>query len=182
MADSFNQLLGKAFYQAGQVMADHALTPNAAPLHKKLDLIVEMLDPQGNRVIVTPETESVITVNSATHAPATTVITKLGMSLHTVVGMDKNTGQTISHWRHLHQSISTILFTPIGSRVMRRDFGSGLFERIDQPMNEANLLKLFMTMAEALDRWEPRFKLKRVVTSSPTYDGRLRFALKGELV
>ena len=45
-----------------------------------------------------------------------------------MTGMDRETGKSLSGIEHLRQSIRDILTTPIGSRVMRRDYGSRLFE------------------------------------------------------
>ena len=52
--------------------------------------------------------------------------------------------------------------TPLGSRVMRRDYGSLLPELIDQPFNDATRMRLFGATALALMRWEPRIRLIRV--------------------
>ncbi len=69
----------------------------------------------------------------------------------------------------MHQSIRDILTTPIGSRVMRRDYGSRLFDLIDAPLNRSTLTDLYAATAEALARWEPRFQLTKVkaVAASP---------------
>ncbi|HEN3606819.1 TPA: baseplate assembly protein, partial [Yersinia enterocolitica] len=40
------------------------------------------------------------------------------------LGMSRNTGQTITDADHISQSIADILITPVGSRVMRRAYGS----------------------------------------------------------
>ncbi|MDR1229696.1 MAG: GPW/gp25 family protein [Azoarcus sp.] len=53
-------------------------------------------------------------------------------------GMDAETGRTTSDLAHVRQSIRKILTTPIGSRVMRRGFGSRLSDLVDAPLNEAN--------------------------------------------
>ncbi|MGL5293614.1 MAG: GPW/gp25 family protein, partial [Aeromonas sp.] len=42
-------------------------------------------------------------------------------------GMNATTGRTISSTDHIIQSVRDILITPVGSRVMRRDYGSELF-------------------------------------------------------
>ena len=81
-------------------------------------------------------------------------------------GISATTGQPLSGIDHLRQSIRDILTTPIGSRVMRRDYGSRLFELVDAPMNRSTLLDIYAAAAEAIARWEPRFKLQRVVASS----------------
>lgn len=93
-------------------------------------------------------------------------------------GMDNTTGRGLDGLGHLFQSIRDILTTPIGSRVMRREYGSRLFELIDRPVNSALLVDIYAAVAEALDRWEPRFKLTHVVATFAE-PGRLEIDLKG---
>lgn len=81
-------------------------------------------------------------------------------------GTSALTGKPLDGRDHLRQSIRDILTTPIGSRVMRRDYGSRLFELIDAPMNRSTLLDIYAATAEAIARWEPRFKLQAVQASS----------------
>ncbi len=50
-------------------------------------------------------------------------------------GMSNKTGKELEGIEHLKQSIIDILTTPIGSRIMRREYGSRLFELIDRPIN-----------------------------------------------
>jgi uncharacterized protein len=68
------------------------------------------------------------------------------------VGMSATSGAALSDMAHLRQSIATILFTPVGSRVMRRSFGSLLPELIDQPDNPTTRVRLFAAVAGALMR------------------------------
>ena len=77
-------------------------------------------------------------------------------------GTDATTGKTLSGLDHLRQSIRDILTTPLGSRVMRREYGSRLFDLVDNPLNDATIIELFAATAEALLRWEPRIKVQRV--------------------
>ena len=79
-----------------------------------------------------------------------------------MIGMDAATGVALAGDAHLAQSIGDILSTPIGTRVMRRDYGSMLFELIDAPLNAATKILLFAATALALRRWEPRLLLTRV--------------------
>lgn len=81
-------------------------------------------------------------------------------------GTSALTGKPLDGRDHLRQSIRDILTTPIGSRVMRRDYGSRLFELIDAPMNRSTLLDIYAATAEAIARWEPRFKLQTVKAAS----------------
>lgn len=84
-------------------------------------------------------------------------------------GINSTNGKRLSGVEHLHQSIRDILTTPIGSRVMRRDYGSRLFDLIDAPLNRSTLTDLYAATAEALERWEPRFQLTKVkaIAASP---------------
>ncbi|WP_375651188.1 GPW/gp25 family protein [Bartonella sp. OT172YNZD] len=77
-------------------------------------------------------------------------------------GMDRTTGKPLTGIDHLRQSILDILSTRIGSRVMRRDYGSRVAELIDAPINNSFSVALYAAVAEALDKWEPRFKLKKI--------------------
>lgn len=77
-------------------------------------------------------------------------------------GMNNATGRAVSDLDHLRQSVRDILTTPVGSRVMRREYGSRLFTLIDHPGNRGNLLRLASAAAHAILRWEPRLQLRRV--------------------
>jgi phage baseplate assembly protein W len=95
-------------------------------------------------------------------------------------GMNAQTGQALGGLQHLRQSIIDILSTPVGSRVMRRDYGSRLFELIDAPLTEATLIDLYAATAVALAEWEPRFRLHRVRSAGITEEGRTSLTLEGE--
>jgi hypothetical protein len=94
-------------------------------------------------------------------------------------GINASTGKRLSGIDHLRQSIRDILTTPIGTRVMRREYGCRLFQLIDAPMNRSTLLDVYAAVAEALDKWEPRFKLTSVqaIAASP---GILELDMTGE--
>lgn len=95
-----------------------------------------------------------------------------------MIGMDRATGKRLSGRAHLSQRISDILSTPIGTRVNRLDYGSMLFELVDQPMNALGRIRLLAATADAIARWEPLFRLTRVdVAIGP--DGRATLALEG---
>ena len=95
-------------------------------------------------------------------------------------GMDVSTGKPIGDEAHLAQSIADILSTPLGSRVMRRDYGSLLFELIDKPSNGAIRMLLQAATAIALRRWEPRLRLTRVTLSGEPSAGRLTLRIEGQ--
>lgn len=94
-------------------------------------------------------------------------------------GTDAVSGKPLSGLDHLRQSITDILTTPKGSRIMRREYGSRLFELVDAPMNQSTLVDIYGATAEALQIWEPRFKVERVqaVSARP---GRVELDITGE--
>lgn len=79
-----------------------------------------------------------------------------------MIGMDRTTGKSLQGVDHLRQSIADILTTPIGSRLMRRDYGSELPNLLDQPVNGTTQIRLYAATATALMRWEPRLRLQSV--------------------
>ncbi|MDT8428479.1 MAG: GPW/gp25 family protein [Pseudomonadales bacterium] len=76
--------------------------------------------------------------------------------------MNAQTGKLIDGVEELRQSVRDILSTPIGARVMTRDYGSGLFDLIDDPVDQRFSVEVFRAVAEAVRRWEPRFLIDRV--------------------
>jgi phage baseplate assembly protein W len=94
-------------------------------------------------------------------------------------GIHALTGKRLGGMAHLRQSIRDILTTPIGTRVMRRDYGSRLARLVDAPINSDTILEMYAATAEALRANEPRFKLHkaRIVSAVP---GRIEMDLTGE--
>ena len=90
-------------------------------------------------------------------------------------GMNKVDGTLLTGHAHLRQSITDILTTPKGSRVMRRNYGSRLFQLVDAPLNQETLIELYAATAEALELWEPRFivhhvKVTEIIKGKTTID------------
>ncbi|TGB68831.1 MULTISPECIES: GPW/gp25 family protein [unclassified Escherichia] len=77
-------------------------------------------------------------------------------------GMNRNTGLGISDTEHISQSMRDILLTPVGSRVMRREYGSLLSALIDMPQNPALRLQIMVACYSAIQKWEPRIRLTAI--------------------
>lgn len=92
-------------------------------------------------------------------------------------GMNRETGAQLAGDDHLRQSIGDILSTPIGSRVMLRDYGSLLFELVDRPNNPATRLLCVMATALALARWEPRLIVKQVAIDGDFAAGKMEITV-----
>ena len=76
-----------------------------------------------------------------------------------MAGMNSATGRAMSTLAHIRQSITDILTTTIGSRLMRRRYGSEVPELMDQPLNSATVLRIYAATAYAIRLWEPRISL-----------------------
>ena len=92
--------------------------------------------------------------------------------------MNTATGRQLSGFEHLRQSVRDILTTPLGSRVMRRDYGSRLFELVDAPLNGATLTRMYAATYQALKRWEPRLFVEQV--SAVVNGGGVELTISGE--
>jgi phage baseplate assembly protein W len=99
---------------------------------------------------------------------------------NSMTGMNAATGAALSGLDHLRQSISDILTTPVGSRVLRRDYGSRLFELIDRPLNEETRVLIVSAAAQALNKWEPRLRAVRLtVSAAEVPHGRISLIVSG---
>ncbi len=98
-----------------------------------------------------------------------------------MLGTNSTTGKALSGIDHLRQSIQDILTTPIGSRVMRRDYGSNLYRLVDAPTTRTALLEIYVATAEALTRWEPRLALSQV-TATAVQPGQITLSLYGTYI
>lgn len=87
-------------------------------------------------------------------------------------GMSAHTGKAITDIDHITQSIRDIITTPIGSRVMRRAYGSELIDLIDQPQNGATRLRMMAAIVHALTLWEPRIRITAINIGEPSMDGK----------
>lgn len=83
-------------------------------------------------------------------------------------GMNAHTGSTLAGIEHIRQSVADILTTPIGSRVMRREYGSLLPELIDQPLNGPTALRAYTAAVVALMKWEPRLRVQQITRQVST--------------
>ena len=78
--------------------------------------------------------------------------------------MNSTTGTHITDAAHIQQSIADILTTPIGSRIMREEYGSLLPELTDEPLTEATLLQAYAAIVMAIQQWEPRVLLENIAS------------------
>ncbi|WP_029074412.1 GPW/gp25 family protein [Kaistia adipata] len=94
-------------------------------------------------------------------------------------GFGRDAGAVLSGFDHVRQSIGVILTTPIGSRVMRREFGSELFDLIDRPMTDQVILAIYSAAVMAIARWEPRYAVLGCKLTTASASGALSLELSG---
>ncbi len=149
MADAMTE-----FGYAAGVEVNSYFSGAVLPLSTKLDTVISLLSSASS----TSRTSAGVFLPSATTLARINAIAARKQSK----GMNAKTGRLLTGLDHLQQSIADILHTRIGSRVMRRTYGSNLFERIDRPQTETTKAGVIADIAEALSKWEPRFLLKQV--------------------
>ena len=84
-------------------------------------------------------------------------------------GVDQHTGEWLSGWAHCVQSIQIILTTRIGARIWRRGFGAAVSSIQDANAHPRTLVEFYRSVAEALAKWEPGYKLDTIELKR--YDG-----------
>lgn len=94
-------------------------------------------------------------------------------------GISRDAGVVLEDFDHVQQSVGVILTTPIGSRVMRREFGSELFDLIDRPMSDRVILAIYAAAVIAIARWEPRYALTGCRLIAAGADGAMTLEFEG---
>ncbi len=102
-------------------------------------------------------------------------------------GFNQTTGKSVSGLDHVEQSVRDILTTRKGTRIMRRDYGSNLFNLIDNPINQSTLGSIRAETVEALATWEPRLrcdevKIREVKQGSLTMDLTFTYLVDGKVL
>jgi hypothetical protein len=84
------------------------------------------------------------------------------------VGLDDQAGVSITGVPYLMQALRILIGTPIGSRVMRRTFGTLVPMLVDAPMTPDLVADLTASVAQAIVMWLPLITLLQVqvVTAS----------------
>lgn len=96
--------------------------------------------------------------------------------------MNRETGAAINTVEHIAQSMTDVLSTRLGTRVMRREYGSLLPELVDHPFNDTTRLRVYAATIMALMRWEPRISLSRVQFLGATLQGQSFLDIDGSIV
>ncbi len=75
-------------------------------------------------------------------------------------GIDRLTGQPLSGWPHVRQSLIVIFTTRLGEALLKRTFGfAGLGLLGRENMTPDALMRWYMALVIAVELWEPRYKI-----------------------
>jgi uncharacterized protein len=78
------------------------------------------------------------------------------------MAMHRETGKEITGMAEIEQAVDEVLDTVPGDRIMRADYGSGLFELVDVGLDSSGKARIAQAVGDALRRFEPRVKVSRV--------------------
>ena len=102
------------------------------------------------------------------------------MALDPSIDMDMGSGADISGWPHVLQSLTEILITFFGARIMREWFGSAVPRFLGEPLNQKTIVPFFAAIASAIEQWEPRYRVTRIVPEWLSASGNIEIVIEGE--
>lgn len=80
--------------------------------------------------------------------------------------IDRETGEYISGWPRIKQSIKVILTTRLKTRLMRLWWGSDFLDLQDKPGNKPVLMVSIIAAAEAINLYEPEFRVQAITVDN----------------
>lgn len=96
------------------------------------------------------------------------------------IDLDRRTGEVITGWESTVQSIEEIFLTNFGERVMREWFGSMVPRLLGELLNNKNVLAFFTAVCSAIEQWEPRYRVTKIIPLSVSRQGEFHVEIQGE--
>lgn len=96
-----------------------------------------------------------------------------------MLGMSRDSGKNLADIAHLSQSIDDILRTRLGTRIMRENYGTKLYDLLDEPLNGSTFSAIYAEVARAITEWEPRFNIVKVGVDEVSGDGIVSIRILG---
>lgn len=79
-----------------------------------------------------------------------------------IIDIDRDTGDFISGWARIKQSIVTILTTRLKTRLMRLWWGSEFMDLQDKPGTQEVFLRSIYAAVVAINEYEPEYKVTQI--------------------
>lgn len=96
-----------------------------------------------------------------------------------LIDLDRKTGDLVQGWDRIKQSIEVILTTRVGTRLMRRWWGSSFLNMQDKPGSEEVIMSGMMAAIAAINTYEPEFKISKVSIDEMNSDGEILITIDG---
>lgn len=96
------------------------------------------------------------------------------------VGINAETGGTLTGWEHVEQSLKDIFTTSFGERIMREWYGSFVPALLGRNITPDEVVPTFAAIASAIEQWEPRYRVTQIQVLKATRDGQFHFFIDGE--
>ncbi len=97
------------------------------------------------------------------------------------VGLNAETGGTITGWSHVLQSLQDIFTTNFGARIMREYYGSFVPSLLGRATINRTEAPLFLSaVATAILQWEPRYHVTAISVTEASRDGVIGIVIEGE--
>ena len=97
-----------------------------------------------------------------------------------MAGVNAISGEVLDGFAHVEQSLSEIMFTQLGERVMREWFGNPGLKLLGENMNEQTIVRWFAVLYAVIDLFEPRFRITAFEVNDLTFLGAAEFTMQGE--
>ena len=86
----------------------------------------------------------------------------------------------------IRRSIRDIIVTPLGQRLVRRDYGSRVIEYFGENIGAKNNLRIASAIMEAVDKWEKRVKITKIdalaANNIDTSSGKTKFLIRYTII
>ena len=96
-----------------------------------------------------------------------------------LIDIDRETGLYVQGWPRIRQSIITILTTRLRTRLMRRWWGSDFLNLQDKPANQIVLMNSIVKAADAINEYEPEFKVRTIIINEADATGEIMITVEG---
>lgn len=94
-------------------------------------------------------------------------------------GLDRRTGQVLTGWAHVQQSLAVIWTTRFRERVMRLAVGSELRSWLAEDLSPATALGIYADLVVAAHTFEPEYRLTELQFVNASRDGSLALRHSG---
>ncbi|SFU31006.1 hypothetical protein SAMN04488527_101254 [Aliiroseovarius crassostreae] len=94
-----------------------------------------------------------------------------------MAGMCRHTGRRLSGWDHIVQSLDALVKMRRKTRIEERDDGTDIPDLQDRPSDADTLLDYCVSLATAIDKYEPRVELTGIETAHFDENGHAEISL-----